>query len=88
MATDFSKANDSDPGCLRMLRGREWAIAVSLGPDPSRVTSDECDVAMDTWLAGRVRITLRRVPITPPSRKPTWRWQLIRAVKVDDDASP
>ena len=84
MARDKDTSPDtSDAGCLRMLRGREWVIAASLGPDPGRTSSDECDIAMDTWLAGRVRVTLRRVS-NPASRKPAWRWQPVRAVKIDD----
>ena len=86
----FSPSVDEpDRGCLRMLRGREWAIAASLGPDPASVSADECEVCMDTWLAGRVRVTLRRVaqPAMQPARRaPAWRWQLVRAVKVDDRA--
>ena len=81
-----SLADEPDPGCLRMLRGREWAIAVSLGPDPSRVASDECDVSLDTWLAGRVRVTLRRVS-SPGRRHQVWRWQVVRAIKVEGSAS-
>ena len=91
-----SPAGESDLGCLRMLRGREWAIAASLGPDPAATRADECEVCMDTWLAGRVRVTLRRVEqksaqqlsrqvVQPASRAPAaWRWQLVRAVKIDD----
>ena len=79
--------DDTDLGCLRMLRGREWQIAASLGPDPAAARADECEVCMTTWLAGRVRVTLRRVQHdTPrPSRQSTaWRWQPVRAVKIDD----
>ena len=95
-----SPAEESDLGCLRMLRGREWAIAASLGPDPAATRADECEVCMDTWLAGRVRVTLRRVEqksaqqpsqqlsrpvVRPASRAPAaWRWQLVRAVKIDE----
>ena len=88
MAREKSATGDElDAGCLRMLRGREWAIAASLGPDPSVARSDECEIAMDTWLAGRVRVTLRRVP-SPASRHQAWRWQLVRAIKIDDKTSP
>ena len=83
MARENSSTTDElDKGCLRMLRGREWAIAASLAPDPYKARCDECDVAMDTWLAGRVRVTLRRVR-SPASRNQAWRWQLVRAVKID-----
>ncbi|HVJ59294.1 MAG TPA: hypothetical protein VM528_01910 [Burkholderiaceae bacterium] len=81
-----STTAEADPGCLRMLRGREWAIAASLGPDPSVARSDECEIAMDTWLAGRVRVTLRRVP-QPARGNQAWRWQLVRAIKIDDKSS-
>ena len=73
-------------GAIERMGGREWAIAVSLGPDPSRAASDECDVSLDTWLAGRVRVTLRRVP-QPPRGNQAWRWQLVRAIKIDDKSS-
>ena len=86
----FVVRDEPDPGCLRMLRGREWAIAASLAPDPASVSADECEVCMDTWLAGRVRVTLRRASEPVPrqtSRIKAWRWQLVRATKIDDEAS-
>jgi hypothetical protein len=83
-------SEEADRGCLRMLRGREWAIAASLAPDPAAASADECEVCMETWLAGRVRVTLRRTSNPVPrqaSRNNAWRWQLVRAIKVDDKAS-
>ena len=88
--SNFFAGDEPDRGCLRMLRGREWAIAASLAPDPAAASADECEVCMDTWLAGRVRVTLRRAsqPLQrQASPNKAWRWQLVRAVKIDDEAS-